>query len=120
MQYSQNFEIRTQVFSIKIIQCCKGITVTIFNRNIISQLLRSGCSVGANYREANSAISHKDCLFRMRIARKEAKETMYWLSILIATEGESESLRSLLIEASELLKILSAMIRNKKAHFSEY
>jgi len=49
------------------------------------QLVRASGSVGANYREANESLSKKDFILRMRISRKEAKECVYWLRLLIET-----------------------------------
>jgi four helix bundle protein len=76
------------------------------------QLIKVSGSVGANYREANESLSKKDFIFRMRISRKEAKESVYWLRLLIETnqiENISEA-QKLLQEAIELKKILSSII----------
>jgi len=76
------------------------------------QLVRSSGSVGANYIEANEAISKKDFVHRLRISRKEAKETRYWLRLIDAAQT-SELLaerEALVREATELLKILSAIL----------
>lgn len=67
------------------------------------QLVRSSGSIAANYIEANEALSKKDFAMRMKIARKEAKETILWLRLLQAPDA-------LLQEATELKKILSAII----------
>jgi four helix bundle protein len=75
-------------------------------------LIRSSGSIGANYIEANEAISKKDFVHRLRISRKEAKETRYWLRLVDvekAMELEAEQ-ASLIQEATELLRILSAII----------
>lgn len=77
------------------------------------QVVRSSGSVGANYIEANESLSSKDRVLRMRIARKEAKETRYWLMLIDTGNAEKlESERKLLIqESTELMNILSAIIR---------
>lgn len=78
------------------------------------QLIRSSGSVGANYIEANEALSKKDFVHRVRIARKEAKEGQYWLR-LVDTAGDkslSDERDELVQEARELLLIFSAIIRN--------
>ena len=62
-------------FSKKIISFCKEIPNNKINFNLINQLVRSATSIGANYREANDSLGKKDFLNRLRIARKEAKET---------------------------------------------
>lgn len=73
---------RTAEFSGKIIQTCKKIEQNIINKPIISQLIRSGTSIGANYCEANNASSKKDFKNKIYICKKEAQETKYWLQIL--------------------------------------
>lgn len=69
------------------------------------QLLRSSSSIGANYIEANNGLGKKDFLFRLRIARKEAVETLYWLEIMANAPD------TLNRECHELKKILSAIIQ---------
>ena len=77
------------------------------------QVVRSSGSVGANYIEANESLSKKDFLMRIKICRKEAKESRYWL-LLFDVEGmhdlEKERLR-LVQEATELMMIFGAIIR---------
>ena len=74
---------RTLEFGKRIIRLCRKLPKNAIAIEPLKQVMRSGCSVGANYREANDALSKKDFAFRMRISRKEAKETMYWLELLI-------------------------------------
>ena len=80
------------------------------NRELVSQLVRASGSVGANYREANDALSKKDFGHRIRITRREAKEAHYWLQLLEeanpALNGEA---KRLLGEALELKKIFSSI-----------
>lgn len=66
--------------------------------------------IGANYIEANEALGRKDFVMRARIARKEAKETRYWLQLVEFSESQSQKQKQLVQEATELLKILSAII----------
>lgn len=76
-----------------------------------SQLIRSSGSVGANYIEAQEALSKKDFAMRVKISRKEAKESRYWLNLLdlIPSSLEKEHQR-LVNEVTELLKIFSAIV----------
>lgn len=80
------------------------------------QVIRSSGSVGANYIEADEGLSKKDYLKHMRIARKEAKESRYWLRLLKSQGNEVLEKKRLALasEADELLRILSAMIQ--KSH----
>lgn len=90
---------------------------SIANREDSSQVVRSSGSVGANYIEANESLSKKDFLMRIRIARKEAKETAYWLK-LIDTGGSvelDEKRNRLYQEARELMLILSSIMRNSES-----
>ena len=76
----------------------------------ISQLVRSSGSVGANYIESREGLSKKESLMRLRIARKEAKESRYWLRLLAVPSDMTEQLDNLVHESTELLSILSAII----------
>jgi four helix bundle protein len=82
----------------------------VINNELIGQLIDSSGSVGANYREANDALSKKDFRHRIKITRKEAKETHYWLELLIDANPEfKEKIDILLAEALELKKIFSSI-----------
>ncbi|MCX2679730.1 four helix bundle protein [Galbibacter sp. EGI 63066] len=84
---------------------------TISNIEDSKQLIRASGSVGANYIEANENLGEKDFLFRLKIARKEAKESRYWLRLLKTMNQEHvTTIDSLITEANELRKILSTII----------
>ena len=88
---------------------------TLPNIEIIKQLVRSAGSVGANYIEANEAVSKKDFSFRIKICRKEAKESRYWLKLLeIPDETPKKELLVLINEATELMKIFGAITEKVK------
>ena len=79
------------------------------------QLVRSSGSVGANYIEGNEKLGDKDLKFRLKISRKEAKESEYWLRLLKAlNENKAENIQKLRTEANEIRKILSAIINKLK------
>ena len=80
------------------------------------QLIKASGSVGANYIEANESLGKKDFLMRIRISRKEAKESAYWLRLINETnklKNADEALR-LIQEANELKKILSSILEKSK------
>ena len=77
----------------------------------LNQLIRSSGSVGANYIEANESLSKKDFLMRIKICRKEAKESRYWLSLI---EGEETERSKLIQEANELTNIFGAIVRKSE------
>lgn len=111
MNKTYDLEERTLQFSKTLIVLCKKLPKNTINTNLIDQLVRSGTNVGANYREANDALGKKDFIHRCKIARKEAKETMYWLELLIeSNDNYKPELLSLMNECIELKNILSAII----------
>ena len=102
-----DLESRTYNFARDVRLYAKTVKITSLIADDIKQVIRSSGSIAANYIEANEALSKKDFLMRVKIARKEAKETTLWLRLLEAPED-------LLQEASELKKILSAIIEKSK------
>lgn len=110
-----DLEERTLEFGKRILRMSKELERNIINNNLLSQIIRSGTSVGANYREANETETKKDFLFRMRICRKEGKETVYWLNLLIEANPKIEKRMQLLIrECQELVKIFASIIEKCK------
>jgi four helix bundle protein len=105
-----DLEERTQTFAKHVRQFIKILPKNIAHIEDSKQVIRSSGSIGANYIEANEALSKKDFLHRIRIARKEAKETVYWLSLFELDEKLSTTQKELAGEATELMKILSAII----------
>jgi four helix bundle protein len=84
-------------------------------RDLCTQLLRSGTSIGANVEEAIGGSSRKDFIHKLEIAYREARETKYWLRLLKEAELlESKFADSFLTDCDELLKILSAIINSSK------
>lgn len=90
----------------------KGLPKTISNIEYCKQVIRSSSSVGANYIEANESLGKKDFIMHLRISRKEAKESHYWLRLILETNDEKSSTEcnKLIQEATELKKIFSAII----------
>ena len=106
-----DLEARTLAFAKAVREFVKALPRSVANLEDGKQLVRSSGSVGANYIEANEALSKKDFVMRIKIARKEAKESAYWLKI-IEVVGSSETKRTVLErEANELMLILSAILR---------
>ena len=81
------------------------------NDRFVGQVAGSSGSVGANYREANDALGKKDFIMRVKISRKEAKETIHWLELIKEADPEFAAEIDILIkEATELKNILSSII----------
>lgn len=101
---------RTSLFGENVILLVKTIPDNAVNRPLISQLVRSATSIGANYMEADGAQSKKDFAHKIAISKKEAKESMHWLHMLaVANDGFKVRLRVLWKEAHELALILSSI-----------
>lgn len=107
-----DLEERTFQFAKRVRLFVKQLPRTVGNVADAKQLIRSSGSIGANYIEANESLGKKDFMMRARIARKEAKETRYWLRLLDTGTNENveRDRTELLTEATELLKILSAIL----------
>ncbi len=109
-QKPYDLEERTLLFAKDIIKFIGKIPKHIANHEISKQLVRSAGSVGANYIEANEALSRKDFLMRIKISRKEAKESCYWLKLLTTPDSLEVEHSTLLQEGTAMLKILSSII----------
>ncbi|MBI2593237.1 four helix bundle protein [Candidatus Daviesbacteria bacterium] len=112
-QVNKKFDLedRTLEFAKKVIDLIKKLTKKTVNFELSSQVMRSAGSIGANYREANEALGRKDFFMRIRISRKESKETKYWLELIAHNNPEFKEIVSALIEeSSEFIKIFSAII----------
>jgi len=106
-----DLEERSTEMARRVVHLCKSVKPSAVNQRIITQLIGSAGSVGANYREANDALGKKDFVHRLKIARKEAKEAMHWLELLREAHSElGDEIDSLHQETLELRNILSAII----------
>jgi len=106
-------------FAIRIVNLYKYLT-TDKNEFVLSkQLLRSGSSIGANVEEAIGGVSDKDFLNKLGVSYKEARESIYWLKLLVATNYITNSeFQSLFIDAEEICKILGKIqttIKNRNS-----
>ncbi len=106
-----DLENRTKKFSKDIIKLLLRVKKMKLNENIISQLIRSATSVGANYCEANGVSSRKDFKNKIYICKKEAKETKYWLQLIAKANPDlKEECRNLWKKVHELTMIFSRII----------
>jgi len=106
-----DLEERTLEFARRSLKFCKGLSKTVINDEIGKQLVRAATSVGANYIEANEALSKKDFLMRIKICRKEAKETGYWLKLLEVNDPDLRNEHGVLLEESvQLMKIFGSIL----------
>lgn len=106
-----DLELRTFIFAKDCRFLLKRMPKTIQVIEDGKQLIRSSGSVGANYIEANESLSKKDFCYRIKICRKEAKESNYWLSLLRVCNPDFDNDISILIqEATEIKKIFSSIL----------
>jgi four helix bundle protein len=111
-----DLEDRTYRFAKRTRDFVRRLPRTICNIEDVKQLARSSNSVGANYIEANEALSKKDFKLRIKICRKESKESAYHLRLL-DTRGnvELDAQRDVLVqEATEFVKIFNAILKNSE------
>lgn len=110
-----DLEERTARFGESVIEFCLSLQEDGINRPLISQLIRSATSVGANYMEADAAESKKDFRYKIAICKKEAKETLHWFRMIAkANKAQADHCRKLWKEAHELLLIFSSILKKKK------
>jgi len=110
-----DLEERTFKFAQAVIAFIKKLPKSLANIEISRQLVRSSGSVGANYIEANEALGKKDFLFHVKISRKEAKESRYWLRLIDIDDEDMEKERQLLArESQELMNIFGAILRKSE------
>jgi four helix bundle protein len=106
---------RTKDFGVRIVRLIRAFPKTVDGIEVGRQLLRSGTSIGANYREANRGESKDDFIHKVGVGEKEASETVCWLEICEAAPlGSADEVRALLREAEELLAILTTIGRKAR------
>jgi four helix bundle protein len=107
---------RTFAFAVRIVKLCRYLNKQLdIDRMLIKQLIRSGTSIGANVEEAQAGQSIPDFISKYAIALKEARETRYWLRLLVGSESISaDRVDDLLAEIEEIMRIIAAIIISTK------
>ena len=108
-----DLEERTYEFARRVRAFVKRLPRTVCNFEDVKQLVRASGSVGANYLEANEALNKKDFAMRVKVSRKEAEESRYWLRLVdTGTDAAIETERQALVqESTELMKIFGVIVR---------
>jgi len=107
-----DLEERTARFGEEVIRFCKGLPLTVITEPLIRQLVRSGTSVGANYCEADEAISRSEFRQKIGTCKKEAKESKHWFRMIAVAEPDhAPRARVLWKEANELHLIFVSIFR---------
>ena len=109
-----DLEGRTLRFAKSCIDLCRLLEGDAVNAEIVDQLMRAAGSVGANYREANESATKKEFYHRVGIARRESKESKYWLTLLAhANRGLSGKIEPLCDEALQLTRIFATIAKGR-------
>ncbi len=104
-------------FSVRVVNLYKYLCKEKKEYVLSKQLLRSGTSIGANINEAQAGQSKKDFIAKMAIASKEARESKYWIDLLIKTdylEADSKHTKSLLSEIEDIVKLLTSIVKSSQ------
>ena len=111
----EEFKSRTKAFALRVVRLVESLPKTPAASIVGKQLLRSGTSVGANYRAACRAKSSRDFIAKMGIVEEEADETIYWIELLVKAKLVKERLVSdLLNETNEILSMIIASIKTAR------
>jgi len=105
---------RTKKFAKRTRDYVEILPKTLANMEDARQLIKSSGSVGANYIEAEESLSKKDFAMRIKICRKEAKESRYWFELTEPKEDQTEEQKVLIQEATELTKIFGSIVEKSK------
>lgn len=112
---SRDIEERTFTFAVRIVKLVNAIPRTTVGAVAARQLVRSGTSVGANVEEAQGSHSKRDFAHRMNVARREAREALYWLRLVAESELlEKERFEDIIGEADELVRILTTIVKRSR------
>jgi four helix bundle protein len=111
-----DLEDRSFIFAKDVRAFVKKIPKTVANIEDTKQVVRASGSVGANYIEANESLSKKDFIMRIKICRKEAKESRYWLKLIDSGSDSTvqKNRNDLIQEATELTSIFGAIVRKSE------
>ena len=110
---------RTFLFGVRIVKLVNVLPRSIAGIEIGRQVICSGTSIGANVEEADGAESKKDFIHKMSIARKEVRETRYWLRIIQTSLLDNAEVADLIQESDQLVRILSRIIANAKKSLNQ-
>ncbi len=113
-QNNYDLEERTLKFAKRINEYVNRLPKTIPNIENGKQLVRAAGSTGANYIEANEALGKKDFVMRIKISRKESKESKFWLELTSPLKENQKEKEELIKESIELMKIFSSIFRKSQ------
>ena len=107
------------MFAVRIVNLCRFLDKERKGRHIVDQMMRSGMSIGANYAEAECAISDNDFLAKLYISLKECNETLYWLRLLRKVNDlEENQFISIFFDGEEIKRLLVSIIKSKRKNIA--
>jgi four helix bundle protein len=112
----KKFNIRERIFDfvLRILEISEMLSEATEDEIFRKQLIRAGTSIGANMEEGDGTDTKKDFIYKAVLARKEAKETKYWLRLISIKYNKKDEFNADINEAQEIINILSAIISNTK------
>jgi len=114
-EFSKMFDEKCLMFATRIVNMCRFLDKERRGKHIIDQLMRSGMSIGANYAEAECAMSDNDFLAKLYISLKESNETLYWLRLLKnVNDIDEKQFRSIFEDGEEIKRMLISIIKTKR------
>ena len=119
--FSKMFDEKCLMFATRVVNLCRFLDKERRGKHIIDQLMRSGMSIGANYSEAECAISDNDFLAKLYISLKESNETLYWLRLLKSVNDiDEKQFSSIFADGEELKRMLVSIIRTKRSNMANH
>lgn len=110
----EDLEERCFKYALEVDRYIRKLPKDIPNIEHAKQLARSAGSVGANYIEANESLSKKDCVMRMKISKKETKESRFWLRLTLPLDPQLPDRDKFIQESNELMRIFGSMVEKMK------
>ncbi len=113
--FSKMFDEKCLLYATRIVNLCRFLDKEKKGRHIIDQIMRSGMSIGANYAEAECAISDSDFIAKLYISLKECNETLYWLRLLRnVNDLDEKQFNSIFEDGEEIKRMLVTIIKTKR------
>ena len=114
-EFSKMFDEKCLMFATRIVNLCRFLEKERRGKHIIDQIMRSGMSIGANYAEAECAISDNDFLAKLYISLKECNETLFWLRLLKnVNDIDEKQFCSIFEDGEEIKRMLVSIIKSKR------
>ena len=118
--FSKMFDEKCLMFATRIVNLCRFLDKERRGKHIVDQIMRSGMSIGANYAEAECAISDSDFLAKIYISLKECNETLYWLRLLRKVNDiDGKQFLSMFTDGEEIKKLLVSIIKTKRSNIGQ-